>query len=376
MIKFLIMILFSCVMFVGCNKHDMTYISEGQQAQGKYEAAFVNKFGEPASDQTWGFGTIATTRSVLKPDMPAWYDNYEQPTDITNKEYNKVLKAFSVVVNNPQEYKKLPTWKNFIVQHVHKANYSMDQLQIAGVHANDFNATYGGKVMYKNEKLGDFSYWNSHDGQKYNDWICLEVDGALYVGFDYKQLNNDKINPDGVYNDWIIKISEAKKKLVKGDKRIIAEDLSVNDDSDWDFNDVVFDVKIEWNRTIIILQAAGGTIPLYIGDKEVHELFGVPTTTMVNTGDGLTLDPVQFELEGNFNWNYNNIPVRVKKGTDLVELIAPVGKAASKIAVDIDYRWVKEHKDISNAYKQFDKYVQGIGHPNWWKHITDENLLY
>lgn len=61
MIRFLIMILFSCVMFVGCNKHDMTYIYEGQQAQGKYEAAFVNKFGEPAPNQTWGFGTIVST---------------------------------------------------------------------------------------------------------------------------------------------------------------------------------------------------------------------------------------------------------------------------------------------------------------------------
>lgn len=313
MIRFLIMILFSCVIFAGCNNHDMTYISEGQQAQGKYEAAFVNKFGEPAHNQTWGFGTIVSTRSTLKPDMPAWNDNYEQPADITNKEYNKVLKAFSKVIGNPQEYKKLPTWKNFIVQHVHKGNYSMDQLQIADVHTNDFNATYGSKVMYENETLGDLSYWNSHDGQRYNDWICLEVDGSLYVGFDYKQLDNGKIDPDGVYNDWIIKISEAKKKIIKGNIRIIAEDLSVNDDSDWDFNDVVFDVKIEWNRTIIILQAAGGTIPLYIGDKEVHELFGVPTTTMVNTGDGPTKDPVTIILDGNYNWNAKNIPVYVKR---------------------------------------------------------------
>ena len=45
----------------------------------------------------------------------------------------------------------------------------------------------------------------------------------------------------------------------------------------FDFNDVVFDVATNGGATIITLQAAGGTLPLYIevgGDsREVHGLF-------------------------------------------------------------------------------------------------------
>ena len=47
----------------------------------------------------------------------------------------------------------------------------------------------------------------------------------------------------------------------------MCEDLSVTQATDWDFNDVVFDVKLKNGnkRPEITLRAAGGTLPLYIG---------------------------------------------------------------------------------------------------------------
>ena len=47
------------------------------------------------------------------------------------------------------------------------------------------------------------------------------------------------------------------------------------------------------------------------------------------------------------------------------------GKAASKIAVSTDYKWVKELKDISNAYKNFEKYVESGNPAKWWKNKND-----
>ena len=141
---------------------------------------------------------------------------------------------------------------------------------------------------------------------------------------------------DGYYSDWIVCIVEAQGKNItsreKVEKdgdiykipvepqcgRIFCEDLGVSTREDLDYNDVVFDVDVYKNyeagvkryytiysdgrkvldRTEnystegqatysakITLQAAGGTLPLTVIGKEVHEMFGVGVTTMVNTRD-------------------------------------------------------------------------------------------
>ena len=167
--------------------------------------------------------------------------------------------------------------------------------------------------------------------------------------------------------------------------RIIAEDLSASEGSDFDFNDVVFDVKYGYpagDKTTIILQAAGGKLPLRIGvlddEHEVHKLFGVSLNTMVNTEDWTAhKDPVTFTIDQQYgSWNINNLPIWVQKGSDWVLLTAPKGKAASKIAVSTDYKWVKELQDISKAYKNFDTYVTSGKPAEWWKDNKDDSLIY
>ncbi len=153
---------------------------------------------------------------------------------------------------------------------------------------------------------------------------------------------------------------------------------------DFDFNDVVLDVKYGYpagDKTTIILQAAGGKLPLCIGvlddEHEVHKLFGVSLNTMVNTEDWTAhKDPVTFTIDVQYgSGNINNLPIWVQKGSDWVLLTAHKGKAASKIAVSTDYKWVKELKDISNAYKNFDTYVTNCT-PEWWKDNKDDSLIY
>lgn len=160
--------------------------------------------------------------------------------------------------------------------------------------------------------------------------------------------------------------------------RIIAEDLSASEGSDFDFNDVVFDVQLNWPEQglhTITLLAAGGTLPLTVGGEEVHAKFGVETGKMVNTaGWTAKIDPVTFIVYGNYS-NANEIEVRVKKGNDWPLLTAEQGKAASKIAVPNTYKWCEELKDIEEVYPDFKDYVNNP-QLKWWETPVENAAVY
>ena len=98
-----------CLGLASCSRFDYTLISEGEQAYINYENAFIEKFGEPAPDQTWGFGSAdangggvaqgaATRAANTKSNL--WFDEnqlyyYKKPADITQAEINYVMKWFA-----------------------------------------------------------------------------------------------------------------------------------------------------------------------------------------------------------------------------------------------------------------------------------------
>ena len=142
------------------------------------------------------------------------------------------------------------------------------------------------------------------------------------------------------------------------DLRVMGEDLSVNSASDFDFNDVVFDAKIDAGKTYIKLLAAGGTLPLKIGcdaegngGEEVHDKFGVSTTTMVNTASGQhnAKTPVEFTL--NQTWSsIGNIPVYVYKSGEWQPLTAYQGMPASKFGCPVGTDWADERQNIDTKW--------------------------
>ena len=147
-------------------------------------------------------------------------------------------------------------------------------------------------------------------------------------------------------------------------KRIICEDLSVTQRTDFDFNDVVFDARINTAKTKaqILLKAAGGTLPLTVGwsgaagtsysEYEVHNLYKVATNVMVNTHAKNGVDgkaDVEKTLYGNFN-NYNDIKIMVQKRGEWIEITAHEGEPASKILVNTTYQWCDERENISDVY--------------------------
>lgn len=213
-------------------------------------------------------------------------------------------------------------------------------------HANNFNAAknqdWNGNTMFVNWGTQNFAYHNSYDSRYHDKWIIVDgyyitedhrFAGKYYVCFDFISRNpaaytnfqdaagfnhevagayknvadavgqttkdgktveadwkwvnavggNMIVDANEYYTDWIIRLVEAKPKT---DLRVMAEDLTEGEsDADFDFNDVVFDVHFSPNvgEAFVMVQAAGGTLPLTVHGTEVHGLWGKSTDTMINT---------------------------------------------------------------------------------------------
>ena len=159
--------------------------------------------------------------------------------------------------------------------------------------------------------------------------------------------------------------------------RVIAEDMgdqTTNESSDFDFNDVVFDVEyVSASEAKVTILAAGGTLPLTVGwngdetnesgyiEYEVHNLLGYSETMIINTESkvGNHIDgvkPKTITVSGSFDKNNladgaNAIPVKVRKNNKWYTIVAPKGKAAGKLCVGTDYKWCIERQDIDSRWK-------------------------
>ncbi len=331
-----------------------------EQKEAEYAHAFAQKYGEIAKDQDWGFGKSQGTRAS-SPNSNQWHEYTVVPEGITAAEQEKVTEWFK---NHQNPSSENVYWTDFFVQHVSGTHSNMDYLcsVIEGSspsddHIYNFNATQGSIMLMVNSGTSSFGYHNSLDNKMHYNYTIQCIDGSYYVGFDFEATGenpNQQSAADGYYNDWIVKISPA---IYTNAKRIIAEDLGNTDD--FDFNDVVFDVAWDNDGTIITLQAAGGTMPLYIqvGEekKEVHELFGVSTATMVNT-TSVKKAPVIFRLPKCNGFNDVEILVNdVKAG--MYKLKAETGKAPQKICVPTKFQWTSEREAIDSKYPGFEEWV-------------------
>lgn len=271
-----------------------------------------------------------------------------------------------------------------------------------------------GEYMYYNNKqvpylssdqntyCGDFQEYGSDDDVKirkqYNgtEVVCLNwkklVDERLSQGYlpvagsNMKKWVKVQGGADGYYSDWIVTLTEAKNGSTPPVNppvnpptgfvcRIVAEDLTVGENSDFDFNDVVFDV-IE-GGTKIRLRAAGGELPLYVAGQEVHDAFatkysGITRTTLINTGWNGPVDYENYYVDIPSGGTYSTralaetIPIVVHKNGQQITLKAEKAKVASKIAVGSDFEWCSEREDIDKKFRKkdytklFQQYVRGI----------------
>lgn len=269
-----------------------------------------------------------------------------------------------------------------------------------------------GEYMYYNNKqvpylssdqntyCGDFQEYGSDDDVKirkqYNgtEVVCLNwkklVDERLSQGYlpvagsNMKKWVKVQGGADGYYSDWIVTLTKANNGTTPPPPvvpptgfvcRIVAEDLTVGENSDFDFNDVVFDVIN--GGTTLRLRAAGGELPLSVAGQEVHDAFatkysGITRTTLINTGWNGTVDYENYYVDIPSGGTYSTralaetIPIVVTKNGQQITLKAEKAKVASKIAVGSDFEWCSEREDIDRKFRKndgtklFQQYVRGI----------------
>lgn len=434
--------------FTSCSKSTDLY-EEGRKEKDQQEqnekikktdfaSQFVAKFGQPASNHQWGFFDKAVptvkagTRShnVNRNEWGKGGNNVGGhviiPKNVTQAEHDLVLAEFSKKRENVTVIEQI-NWSDFFVHQVHRSENTyrdgannefkvadnMNQLRVyfseddmVGEHVNDFNSgtqtanweTIVGATYMESSGTAKFSYHNVKDSKDHFEYIIIaganidqSLAGYYYVGFDFyarhpegQEANkNMDVDRDWVFNDWIVRISPAE---FDDSQRILAEDLSADDGSDFDYNDVVFDARVqnEWvaseNANMLVahitLRAAGGTMPLYIGGKEkgkeVHALFGVDTGTMVNTNNGtVSKAPVPFTIilgpavwDGSYN--VKNIPVVVDGKNGTITLSTEVGKASEKLCVSPSFQWCNEREPIDTRYPNFKNWVREGDSLTWY----------
>jgi len=199
---------------------------------------------------------------------------------------------------------------------------------------------------------------------------------------------------DYVYSDWIVTLTPA---LPQGDTsdptkwsiRVMAEDLSASDDTDFDFNDVVLDFECEEGSSTlnVTLQAAGGTLPLRINQNdnwEVHKLFGLNVTNiMINTnwnrsnGTEIAEKPT-FDITTSSTINSEDAFLAAVKAVKLevyktsegveqwIEMRADQGKPAAKFAVPTTVKWMDERISIKTKYGKFSTWATSAPDVQWW----------
>lgn len=181
--------------------------------------------------------------------------------------------------------------------------------------------------------------------------------------------------------------------------RVMAEDLSASEQTDFDFNDIVFDIQYGSPAQIRVM-AAGGTLPLRIkvkstashddvdctgkdgnGWQEIHALWGKGTGIMINTNattiispnkgyeTSTLLDPIELDYAVNNPADAKDIIIEVKKTIDgktgWYPMNAETGEPAAKFACSPNLRWANEREDLKGN-SNFSSWVQGaIRTWNW-----------
>lgn len=250
----------------------------------------------------------------------------------------------------------------------------------------------GGTRLYSEASL-------NKEQQSYDGLQCYAAsfhdDGELFLCFEdwhYKSSGSDRD-----FNDIVLGFhgSEATPVIIDKDEDteamtyiVACEDLGGTDD--FDFNDVVFGIShvSGQDEAYIQLRAAGGILPAKIqydgaditfgsSDKtEVHDVFGVETSTMVNTG----IYHADFKKSNVFAVDANaftivddaqkfTIAVTYSDGTRSALSIPNSGNKTKApqafLVANPEWIWPSERVNIKTAEPQFMDWVQNHLSTSW-----------
>lgn len=224
---------------------------------------------------------------------------------------------------------------------------------------------------YSNPKL--------NEANSISSFAYLEVGGNTYITIE------DHNHDDFDYNDFIFVMEGEQEHIVDTpDEYIYAvEDLGNTDD--FDFNDIVFSVSHVSGQPHATVKplAAGGTLPANIcfNDRsygEVHEMFKVATTEMVNTASGTTKANMKqaspFVVQVGTNWSHaehdfttkgNGFGVMVQNEENVTHVTPGNHPAPQILILPADWLWPTERTRINTAYPNFGEWGKDYTNTTW-----------
>ena len=275
--------------------------------------------------------------------------------------------------------------------HVEKFNAGLSVNAIDEHNPDSYQNSYSQRqiMLYvgdDGEAVTKFYYHNSQESKYYDRYVVMHLNFTIngltydgyYLGFDYETYLNTNWQPDGYYNNWIIKISDALPQSTPEPsydvRRVMCEDLGNTDD--FDFNDLVFDVYFTKQTNSkytahLTVKAVGGTLPIYLDynmSRELHAAMGGDVKQPINVGaqGGLeTTNYYETTIENMESPQADDIPIIVvREGGNQSAKISMLPKstnretAPQKICVPTTVKWMKERIQIEQGYPGFGKWVQ------------------
>ena len=412
-----------CAAFASCSKDAgfETASSPAELAKIQYKEAFIKKYGPIDPNQSWDFTghSFKVTRAEVQPSLK-WEQKGYGGTENTN--YLKTLKADGNEVMEkavsesaqafPYTYSSMYLRPAFA--HGYKANYNYYHL--GAEYTNNGVTTPCKEVITVNAKWDEKrnkDVWYVQGGSTIvstcnnlnfgtyriiNTMNCLNADDAQWWVYTEAAQSNDgttkkkvelckmftvksgrkyicfDCDGDGNYTDLICQYTlfdytekeEPQPKVWA--KRYMVEDLGAATNSDFDFNDIVFDVIQDVNgKQHCYIRALGGTIDVIItvGSTSWQKSNNTVEPTIEVTKMYNTLDPDynlvidDFEVTG---WNPEEssaVSVTVYCNDQYGNLYTnkidfpKTGDVPMMVAVNPSKNWMKEYVSINSVPDDF-----------------------
>jgi len=412
-LKISVAILVASTFVVSCSKSDVFEQNQSSvidQKMNQYKTSFVQKYGAIAPDQSWDFSTVSNAKASTRGEgeisgvelmgaptvnqfLKTIKDDKESvEANINNGETKTWIPRLAVemyaAIAHCDASKKLANGNNYLYYHLevcqgdtrtkimedvnvksgfwydaHKQNLNNSSYNQRSVNTKSLSSdaywvayyTHSATNDYANEaNAGIMANLKSFEIKNYKEY---SVNGRTYWGFDCTN--------DGDYSDliFLVKSIDPVKPV---EKRYMVEDLGSI--GDFDFNDIVFDVKEDvMGKQKCIIRAMGGTLDftLQIGSTKWTKSDdgakkGYQPTVMYNTDpiDGAMV-LAEFEVE---EWNpaENNVTVSVvsKENNGVITVIPfpKKGEVPMIIALDTFYAWMPEKESLpKDWYKILDE---------------------
>ena len=397
-----VMMLTAGLMMASCSKttdvFEQNQANYGEQQKTEYKSNYVAKYGQPDASQSWDFASLpGVSKTRAGETMTCYSTNYP-------KQFNTHVKTDRDQIKNMLASAEVKTWNPYLIVELfpslgHGIPDGDRYFELAVCYNNQHTDITGGIKINKNtwaDKGGGSTSNLPHNSGRYIDTKSLATaENVYWAAYSYSsnksevdgQLANHKLETykeikvngrtywcfdctgDGDYGNLICLAVDADPMPIE--KRYMVEDLGSKDD--FDFNDIVFDVKQAQDGTQkCVIRAMGGTLDftLKIGNTEWTKSVegvaaGYNVKTMYNTQGTIVWDKelAEFPVTG-WNFSSNNISVKVKTSVSdnvIIEIPFPMkGEVPMIIAFRTFCDWQTERESLPD---------------NWWvipEEITDE----